>query len=166
MVTPAQIKYRANQKPRNTCLLSLSIHTYLLISSFFLSPWPSFHFLQHLPPFTWYLNSIIYLGIFIPSIPITPNIPRYLSSTFLSPDGVGGTYRQQGNNIPRTGPTALVYLYSVCLFYFCIFFAFFMIAIIFPVFHFWFLKLIKSVSSFAVLYALFFHTAARLCRPS
>ena len=52
MVTPAQINYRANQKPRNTCLLSLSNHTYLLISSFFLSP--SFHFLQHLP-FTWYL---------------------------------------------------------------------------------------------------------------
>ena len=42
----------ANQKPRNTCLLSLSTHTYLLISSFFLSHLP--FTLQRLP-FTWYL---------------------------------------------------------------------------------------------------------------
>ena len=79
MVTPVQIKYRANGKPKTTKYLPAHAiivypYPYLLISSFFLSHLPFTLCSAFLSLGTY--NSIIYLGIFIPSI------PRYLSPSF------------------------------------------------------------------------------------
>ena len=95
MVTPAQIKYRANQKPRYTKNLP-SLPTYLLISSFF--------FCVHRLFTTFHAFAASYCYLILS-----------------------------------------VFALLLCLL------CFFMIAIIFLVFHFLFLKLIKFVSSFALL---------------